>query len=300
MCITFREAELSNTKLYAGEARRGDTYVHVIAYQNKVATKGPNAMILPLPAAVMPGPENVVDTRGFKRFLDDIHRATERRTKDRSVLLDLGPSPRAQVFDVGSYTVVLAASPLAVPQALANVPANKRPAVNTLVLGAFEELYPGWPLAVCCWDGSFEAEPLLWWYEPRNPDQLFAPALDAHDGQPPRTDAEVRVDHHVAFGSTLRPGGDEVHYQDDVNIRNARPAPSWLAPHESASQDDSPPPRPVAATGLLPPRVRGTRLTGSMPNGDFWLSTASLSGPAQRRAPGAAQGVSVPLDGWRR
>jgi hypothetical protein len=60
-----------------GEARRGDTYVHVIAYQNKAATTGPNAMILPLPAAVMPAPENVVDTRSFKFFLDDIHRATE-------------------------------------------------------------------------------------------------------------------------------------------------------------------------------------------------------------------------------
>src|SRR5689334_18183446 len=77
MCITFHASELSNTKLYAGEARRGDTYVHVIAYQNKAATKGPNAMILPLPAAVMPGPENVVDTRGFELFLDDIHSATE-------------------------------------------------------------------------------------------------------------------------------------------------------------------------------------------------------------------------------
>ena len=130
------------------------------------------------------------------------------------------------------------------------------------------------------------------------PDQLFAPALDAHDGQPPRTGAKVRVEHHVAFGSTLHPTGNEVHYRDDVDSRDARPAPSWLAPYESASRDE-PPPRPVASTGLLPPRVRGTRLTGSMPNGDFWLSTATLSGPAQRRAPGVAEQVSIPLDGWR-
>jgi hypothetical protein len=39
------------------------------------ATRGPNAMVLPLPAKVMPGPGNVVDTRGFRRFLDDIHDA---------------------------------------------------------------------------------------------------------------------------------------------------------------------------------------------------------------------------------
>ncbi len=281
MCITLRAAELSNTKLYAGEARRGDTYVHVIAYQNKAATEGPNAMILPLPAAVMPGPENVVDTRRFKRFLDDMHDATRITVPgSRSTL----GAPDAQVFDIGSYTVVLAASPSAVPEALARVPANKRPAVNALVLGAFEELYPGWPLAVCCWDGSFEAEPLLWWYEPRIPDQLFAPALDAHDGQPPRTDARVRVDHHVAFGSTLRPTGNAVY---------------GYGPDESGDNDDAPLPPLIAATGLLPPRVCGTRVTGTMPNGDFWLSTTTLSGPAERRAPGAVKGVSVPLEGWR-
>jgi hypothetical protein len=278
MCITFGAAELSNTKLYAGEARRGDRYVHVVAYQNKVATEGPNAMVLPLPAAVMPGPENVVDTRGFQRFLDDIHDATGEVC--RGMEAELTASLEAQVFDVGSYTVVLAASPLAVPGALAGVPANKRPAVNDRVLGAFDDLYPGWPLAVCCWDGSFEAEPLLWWYEPRMPDQLFAPSLDAHDGQPPRADAMVQVDHHVAFGSTLRPMGMVVHYRDDQHVRHQRP---------------------VASTRLLPPRVRGTRLEGAMPNSDFWLSTkTALAGPATRRAPGAASGVSVPLDGWVR
>lgn len=300
MCITFEAAELSNTKLYAGEAQRGDRYVHVIAYQNKAATKGPNAMILPLPAAVMPGPENVIDTRGLARFLEDIHRATEivaPPTKNAS--RSLGALEEAQVFDVGSYTVVLAASPLAIPEALASVSPDKRPPVNPGVLRAFEELYPGWPLAVCCWNGTFETEPLLWWYEPKMPDQLFAPALDAHDGQAPRTGANVRVDHHVAFGSTLRPVGKEVRYRDDVYIPDGRSAPSWLAPYESASRE-VPPPRPVASTGLLPPRVRGTRLKGKMPNGDFWLSTATLSGPAERRAPGAAKGVPVPLDGWKR
>jgi hypothetical protein len=295
MCVTFREAALSKTKLYAGEARRGDRYVHLIAYQNKATTDGPNAMILPLPASVMPGPENVVDTRGFKRFLDDMHHATE--LKSRGVAL--GAPRGVQTFDVGSYTVVLATSPSAVPEALAGAPTNKRPAVNARVLDAFEELYPGWPLAVCCWDGSFKAEPLLWWYEPRISDQLFAPALDAHDGQAPRARAMVQMDHHLAFGSTLHPTGETVHYQDDVQVAWAeRRVPSWLAPYEKGPLDEPPPPGPVASTGLLPPHVRGTRLTGRMPNGDFWLSTTALEGRAVRRAPGAAKGVPVSLDGW--
>jgi hypothetical protein len=296
MCMTLGVAELSSTKLYAGEAKRGDTYVHVLGYQNKAASQGPNAMVLPLPARVMPGPDNVVDTRGFRHFLDDIHDATR----------DWGRVPRgfdselhadeeeAQVFDVGSYTVVLASSARTVSEALGRVPASKRPALNAAVLGAFEDLYPGWPLAVCCWDGTVEAEPLLWWYEPMLPDRLFAPALDAHDGRPPRTGAVVVVDHHVAFGSTLRPTGPEVRYQDDVRIEPP-PAPFWLAPFKRPAPQKPP---PVASTGLLPPRVRGTRVQRAMPNGDFWLSTQALDGPAARRAPLGKEALAVPLDGW--
>ena len=297
MCMTLGEAELSSTKLYAGEARRGETYVHVLAYQNKAATQGPNAMVLPLPAKVMPGPGNVVDARGFRRFLDDIHDATRDWSRvPRSAGLD-ELEAAAQVFDVGSYTVVLASSARTVRGALERVPASKRPVLNAVALGAFEALYPGWPLAVCCWDGTLEAEPLLWWYEPMLPDQLLAPALDAHDGQPPRTDAIVEVDHHVAFGSTLRPTGLEVHYQDDARVDDRRAAPSWIVPYERPAAEEQLP-RPVASTALLPRQVHGTRIQRAMPNGDFWLPTQKLGGPAVRRAPGAKHGISVPLDGW--
>jgi hypothetical protein len=59
---------LSGTRIYAGEARRRGQIVSVLAYQNsaKSIVRGPNAMILPLPAAVMPGRDNVLDTRGYK------------------------------------------------------------------------------------------------------------------------------------------------------------------------------------------------------------------------------------------
>lgn len=236
----------------------------------------------------MPTPENVIDTRGFDTFLDDIHKAT--RIRGRSELRSLASS--AQVFHVGSYTVVLAERSEAIAQAISRVPEKKRPAVNPSVLQAFDELYPGWPLAVCCWDGTVQAEPLLWWYEPKTPGWLFAPALDAHDGQPPDPDAHVHVDHHVAFGSTIDPFGDEVRYVARI---------------------------PEGARELLPSHVRGTRLTGTMPNGDFWRSTKTYSGAALRCAPPgratpkgllgglverlrgscpAAPKIEVPVDGW--
>ncbi len=288
MCITFNSANLAKTKIYAGESKLDGKYVHVIAYQNKAITNGPNAMILPIPAAVMPTSENVIDTRRFARFLDDIHKANRIASKYESRSF----SPGAQVFNVGSYTVVLAERSQAIAEAILCVPEKKRPAVSLAVLRAFDELYPGWPLAVCCWDGTINAEPLLWWYEPKAPGWLFAPALDAHDGEPPDLDADVLLDHHVAFGSTLDPIGNEVSYTDQI---------------------------PRAARELLPARVRGTRLTGTMPNGDFWRAAGAYTGAALRCAPPgratpkgfmaglverlrrscpATPKAQVPLDGW--
>jgi hypothetical protein len=272
MCITLSHATLTHTELYAGEARRGDIDVHVLAYQNRAKTDGPNAMVLPIPAAVLPGPENVIDTRRFRHFLEDIQLASLRPRRP-SLSLGMQSIAGAQVFDVGSYTIVLSESPRSVARALEVVAPERRPALNPDVLDAFEEFYPGWPLALCCWDGDIQAEPLLWWYEPRMPDWLFAPALDGHDGRRPRIDEAVLVDHRLAFGSTRNPTGNRVRYQDSVTSR-------------------------TGVADLLPKQVHGTALAGRIPNGDFWLPTGALSGPAERRAPGAARGVPVALDGW--
>ncbi|WP_437927876.1 hypothetical protein WMF37_01175 [Sorangium sp. So ce291] len=270
MCCTFSPARLSSTLLYAGDAQRNGLYVHVLAYQNTASTSGPNAMILPIPATRL-GPENAVDTRPFRTFLEDIREATR-----VPAARGYGPSfgaPRGSrpvVFDVGSYTVVLAESPRAVLAALGAVPEDKRPAINDRMLQAFEIYYPGWPVAVCCWNGDLQPEPLLWWYEPRFPEWLFAPALDAHDGDPPDLQAAVQVDHHLAFGSALRPEGQPVRYRDDAG--SYRP--------------------------LLPSSVRGAELHVQMSNGDFWARRDQIGGPALRHTPGDTAGAPIALNGW--
>jgi hypothetical protein len=266
MCISTGPAHFSETLLYAGEGSYEGKYVHVIAYQNKAVSPGPNAMILPIPAAAELDERNVVDTRKFRKFLEQIRLAVDPPPRSQPV----AASSRAKVFDVGSYTVVLARSAAAVVDALHRVPEAKRPAANAALLESFERNYPGWPLAVCCWSGTIEPEPLLWWYEPRMPDWLFAPALDAHDGGPPQLDQMVDVDHVVAFGSASYRDGEKVWYSER-------------------------PPQPFEK--LLPETVRGRRLEIPMPNGDFWLSTADLKGPALRRAPGREEGVEVRLEG---
>jgi hypothetical protein len=277
MCVTMWSAELRGTRLYAGEGEFGGKLVHVLAYQNTALSEGPNAMILPIPAAAALDERNAIDTRKFRDFLEIIHLASEIRDESlRSRPESLG-APPAKVFDVGTYTVVLASGAQAISAALEQVPAEKRPPDNRAVFGAFEENYPGWPLAVCCWNGEIEPEPLLWWYEPRDPDWLFAPALDAHDARPPRMGEEVEVDHFIAFGGSR--------YTQGKNVRSF----DW--------RDGV----PAEAAGLFPRSIHGTRVRGKMPNGDFWVPAAQMSGPAIRRAPGnAVPALEVALDGWIR
>ena len=253
MCISLHASEMSSTKLYAGEAHHNGRYVHVLGYKNKAVSlsPGPNAMLLPIPTAEPLGPENTFDTRTFDTFLDDIAQSTKTLTlsrgRSRGLLNDV-----YAIFDVGSYTVVTGRDMRALTLAAGTIPKEKRPELNLDVTLPMADLYPGWSFALCCWRGSIEPEPLLWWYIPSNPDVLFAPALDAHDGKAP-TKEMVQTDHIVTFGSTLK---TPVRADRDVRYRRQ-------------------PPPEVAA--LLPTRAVGTQATGKMRNGDFFMPVDDLT-----------------------
>ncbi len=98
---------------------------------------------------------------------------------------------------------MLAQDALAIPDALNQVPKEKRPKLNRALFEVYAEWYPTWTLALCCFNNTEakRALPLLWWYEPMFPEELFLPALDSHTGDVPKLDGTVRVDHIVAFGS---------------------------------------------------------------------------------------------------
>jgi hypothetical protein len=153
----------------------------------------------------------------------------------------------ADVFEVGSYTVVLAHDIKAVPDALQLVPSQKRPRITQPFLDVYKTFYPDWPIAICCWNGSIAPEPLLWWYIPSDHDTIFAPALDAHDGHAPDPRVQVRVDHYLCFGSTT---GARVQYRG------------------AAIPDE--------IRGLLPERIKGRRFDRPMINGDFRVNAASM------------------------
>ena len=259
MCCTLRPAELSKTILYSGEAERERNLVHVLGYQNRAKNRfdGPNAMILPFPAAGPMGPRNCLETTGLRWLMNDLAAAVhvERLTRSASRgfgSLALGSAKSVTVFDSGEYTVVLADDARDIPSALERVPEAKRPDMNEEIFDAYAKWYPEWPIALCCFASrkEVEAEPLLWWFEPKDPKVLFAPALDAHSGNAPDLTEHVRVDHSVVFGSTLHSRGQPVRYRREV--------PRHVSP-------------------FVADRVVGEEFQTALTNGDFAIPVARMS-----------------------
>lgn len=254
MCCTLEPAELSSTIVYAGEGIRSHKYVHVMAYQNQAETKGPNAMVLPIPSAKPMSQDNMIDCSGFPGFLKSYREAIlppRRRSRGLSDdHLSLDDDDAVEVFKSGSYTVVLASKSNLIPKAMEQVSTNMRVKINDEFLSSYSTLYPGWHVALCLWNGRVEAEPMLWWYEPLNPDRLFAPALDSHDGGPLDLDTYVPVDHAVIFGS--------------ANAYSAGKLVHGFCPPAGN------------AAGLLPFHVTGEIFNGIMPNGDFYASAKKV------------------------
>jgi len=281
MCCTIGEVEthLTNTRIYVGEAMKNDKLVHVLAYQNKAESANgvPNAMILPFPTSQKMGQDNVLNTEKYKDFLDNITDASQRHTKSarRSLgvdSVDFDLDERAEVFDVGSYTVILAEHVSQVPEALNRVAIEKRPKVSRSFLAGFAELYPNQPVALCCWaGGQVLPEPLLWWYEPTDPENLFIPTMDAHDGGPPNLDAMVDTDHIISVGSAMHPMGSPVSYR--IGYVESR--------------------LPTHAASLLPTRVYGHRPGYRSKNGDSFVSVANLRSSTKTGLYTAGTGVMI-------
>ncbi len=202
MCVTSGKARLSRTFGLAALAQRDGRDVHVLGYENHALnlTGQPNCMLLHIPSWATMGPENFVDTTGHPRLFERLIEAT--RPPLRGIPSRSGME-QAAVFDSGMYTVVLADRAALVPAALQRVPRARRPVIPDDILAFYEQTFPGWHLALCCWDGlqPMASQPLLFWFEPLRPEVLFIPGLDAHDGGPPQLGQTVLTDHTLFFGA---------------------------------------------------------------------------------------------------
>lgn len=233
----------SNTVLYAAEMLRENGEIgHVLGYQNKAQNNAgsnngfggllqklfnkptANAMILPFPAVPQSmSKASILNTKNCPDILQDMARAIAppEQLKPRSVTFAAAAAPQArvQVFEAaGIYTVVLAQDARDIPDALAQVPKEKRPSLNAELFAAYAEWYPNWTFALCCFNNQKAAlaHPMLWWYKPMFADRLFLPTLDGHTGEVPNLKAQVEVDHTLAVSSYKMEGGIPVFYRGNI------------------------------------------------------------------------------------
>jgi hypothetical protein len=266
MCLSAAPAHFSNTILYAGLVRQGKKPIHVIGYQNTAENhhSGPNCMILPLQSKGAMGPGNILDTSGARNLLKDMRSAITPRSKGLAFGATRGiasDSMKVQVFDHDVYTICLGRVGANFKTALKTVGEDRRPTIPAEILKFFETYYRNYHLAVCCFNNreAQSASPMLWQYEPVNPDVIVAPAIDGHDGFAPRPGTPVDLDHVlIASGPNVR--GATVDYTDKI--------PSALRPY-------------------LPESVVGQMYDGeSAANGDFLIDVTRMGsklGAAVRR-----------------
>jgi hypothetical protein len=259
MCVSAAPARLTNSLIYAGIVNRAGKRVHVMGYQNcaENLADGANCMLLHIPSVAPMSADNMVDTSACPSVLDDLVRSLMPIPRWRSAPAAGSAADVVHVFQKGIYTVVLSNRWELAHEALSQVPESKRPALSVELLRFYGEHFPGWHLALCCFDNrdAVTSDPLLWWYEPLFPATLMAPAIDAHTGGPPDLSAQVQRDHHVVFGTDEHRDG----------LLPVRLSGGRRYPHDVSE--------------LMPSRARLHTVRGTAHNGDFLLDVASLHKP---------------------
>ncbi len=239
MCVSVAPARLSATMLATWQAKHPTTGrdIIVLGYQNTAQNlaSGPNAMILHFPAKTM-SQENFISTTEDRFFLKDmvdtINPVPTLRGNLGSRGLRLG-AKKVEVFEHDIYTVVLAKNASLIPGALAQVPVERRPALNQRLFDWYRHMFPKWPVALCCFSNRERANsaPLAIWYEPLDSKQLMLPGIDAHTGGVPVLNEPVRVDHWVMLGdSEPNPGFQPIRYRQPAkNQFLAQVLPRYIA-----------------------------------------------------------------------
>lgn len=261
MCLSSGLAKFSGTTLYAGVAQRHDAnldsnLVHVIGYQNVAfnLSDSPNCMMLPFQAHTAMTQRNVVDMTSNKHALTDMRTALF-----PPVVMRRPPSNRPEssnddpvhVFQHDIYTIVLGRVGADLLSGLRQVPVDQRPAISDEIITFWKTYYPGYHLALCCFNNTKakEAAPMVWWYEPVHAQTIVAPAIDGHDGKAPTPGAPVHVDHTLITAWNGMKAGTTVQYREAINGELLE---------------------------LLPKVVTGAKYTKTLPNGDFLIDIARL------------------------
>lgn len=275
MCICLNESAASDTHVYVGQGTYKGRAVHVLAYQCKAEALDPSgkgAMLLPIPSIEPLTEANFIDTSAFPNFLNDISNASKETS--RSLSFCAFYQEDALVVDRGATTYVYAANFAAAAAALGRVREDRRPTFSDAFIEGCSALYQD-PIAIACWAGSIQTDPLLLWYVPSDPTLFRIPTMDAHDGNAPDVNAEVDTDHILSV-SASKTTGNPVFYSDKI---------------------------PIEVRNLLPIYVHGTSIRHRIPNGDVFITvsdTLTERQPQKRRQISAKATPSVVgvMAGW--
>lgn len=256
MCVSTALADFTGTILFLGKKEHPlHGTIFVLGYQNtpQNLSEGPNAMLLHLPALGMTQ-RNFLDTRNCRHILKNMVSALTPHFKSASygVPKTMRSLP-VEVFEHDIYTVILAENAAYIPDALPQVPANKRIAVNQPLFDFYAQYFGSYAVALCCFDNrqAREAAPLLMWYKPKDPYFFQLPALDSHTGNVPSLTSPVEVDHWVILAS------------DDMQTSRSQPV------HYSDMV-------PSNVRAFLPDHVIGRYFSGRMRNGDFGIAHSDV------------------------
>ncbi len=308
-CCSLAPAHFANTYGWVAETQKDGKLVHLLLYQNTarnlvetphsdddtLTEPAGNAMMLPIPA--VPGSmtsDNMLEGKNYKKVGETLSNVTPRFFEDlRQMIFDFNGysqemfagsmsksavQAEAQVFDRGSYTVVLANNASKVADALCQVPLKRRPKLPREIIEAYGKWYPGWTFALCCFAKEAGGEPIVWWYEPKDPSHLFFPALDAHTGKAPVLNTLVDVDHHLTVSS-----------KNMFTLLTDTPFSAVREVQGTLPSD----------LNLVPKHVMGHNYSGQLPQGDFVFSTAEtrvgVFRPLRQLPPGAGESSLVSL-----
>jgi hypothetical protein len=224
MCITMSAAQLSGTRLFAGQFTDGR---RSLIYQCSAESEQPNTLMFVVPTKGKLGEKNFINLEAVPELLDlfvDAYQAKKHEGgRSKTLVRSLGENVGfAQVggwavtySNGGSYEEILAL--------IESLPADKRPEANPEVIKGFADL--GLPFVIAgfaatsggrSWGSEKqELHPLgLWYTDPIDEDYLSFPMLDGH-GSFPKEQGRVMRDHYT-FASIEGVVSGESHYE--VNL----------------------------------------------------------------------------------
>jgi len=188
-----------------------------------------NAMLFAVPAipATMSA-KNLIPVAAIPQFMKDYKLAISPRLRGgENFFLSLdSPAPGAVVvkgFDDGIYDVVIASSGArTIPSVLDQVDAAKRPVVNQWLYAELDIAYPNFTFVLFCFSESRGAQAgcAMMRYTPMDPDQLYLPGLDGHQGFIER--GEVSLFHTLVVGVPNMKAAQRVAFSDRA-LQHKRP-----------------------------------------------------------------------------